>query len=212
MSNAATCRCVSHPGRPPWLRPIGLQARIRWNVVVPNHDAPFAGPMGAWGAGPILTAACRSHSPERRTAHPGWLSGLRWRSPSACFSSLFFALRHCPRRLSGGGEARAGRHFSGLDVAPQRHQQLAGERHGHDLADAPFGVPSTLDEPATERAVRLHALPAPSQLHQQPAYPRIAVLADALLAFRTTAAERCPGEADKAGDRLAVAEAAAEYL
>ena len=88
ISNAATCRCVSHPGRPLWLRPIGLQARIRWNAMVPNHDAPFAGPMGPGRAGPILTAACRSHSPARRTAHPGGLSGFRWRSPSACFSSL----------------------------------------------------------------------------------------------------------------------------
>lgn len=24
-------RCVHHAGRPPWVRPVGLQARIRWN-------------------------------------------------------------------------------------------------------------------------------------------------------------------------------------
>jgi hypothetical protein len=72
MTVRCASRCVRHPdsGRSPWLRPIGLQARIRWNLVVPYHGAPFAGPVGTWGAGPILTAAFRSHSPARCTAHP----------------------------------------------------------------------------------------------------------------------------------------------
>jgi len=40
-------------------------------MTVPYHDAPFAGPMGAWEAGPILMAAIScGHSPARRTAHP----------------------------------------------------------------------------------------------------------------------------------------------
>jgi hypothetical protein len=129
--------------------------------MVPYHDAPFAGPIGAWGAGPILMAASCSHSPGRCTAHPGWLSGLRWRSPSVCFYCLVCAVRYCRRRRSSGSKARTGGHFAGLDIAPQRHQQLAGERHDHDLANAPLAARGALDEPAAERAVRLEAQPAP---------------------------------------------------
>src|SRR5271157_3859945 len=31
------------PGAPHWLRPTGLQARMRWNHPVPCHDAPMRG-------------------------------------------------------------------------------------------------------------------------------------------------------------------------
>jgi len=85
--------------------------------------------------------------------------------------------------------------LASLDVAPQRHQQFAGECYHHDLADASFGPAGAFDEPATERAVRLEAQLAPCQLHQKAAHSRIAVLADALLAFHPTAvgAARCNG-------------------
>src|SRR5208283_916928 len=42
-------RCVHHPGRPRWFRPVGLQTRIRRNVLVPDHVAPFAGTEGPGG-------------------------------------------------------------------------------------------------------------------------------------------------------------------
>ncbi len=164
---------------------------------------PIRGAEGAWGAGPILMAASCSHSPGRHTAHPGWLPGFRWRSPFACFLRRFWSAHGCHRRISGGGETPAGRQLAGLDVAPQRDQQLAGKCHDHDLADASFGTAGTLDEPATERTVRLEAQPTPCQLHQDTAHPRIAVLADALLTFAAAAVEWCPGKGPSLNKRVA---------
>jgi hypothetical protein len=56
---------------PFWLRPVGQQARIRWNLPAPYHDAPCAGPLGTWGAGPILTAAIAAIAGHGKPAHPG---------------------------------------------------------------------------------------------------------------------------------------------
>ena len=67
---------VSDPGRPLWLRPAGLQTRIRWNVVVPTMLPHSRGRWGPGRAGPILLAASRSHSPARCTAHPELAPGL----------------------------------------------------------------------------------------------------------------------------------------
>ena len=128
-----------------------------------------------------MAASC-SPSPGRYPAHPGWFEAS---APiAACLSSeVCWVLRGIARLLSGCAGARTGRQFAGLEVAPQRDQQLAGERHDHDLADASFGAAGARGEPEAERALRLEAQPAPSQLHQDAAYPRIAVLADPLLAL-----------------------------
>src|SRR3546814_19583095 len=60
-------------GGPPVLRPIGLHARIRRNVVFRTRMLHARSRWGAWGAGPILSAASFSHSPRRSPAHPGWV-------------------------------------------------------------------------------------------------------------------------------------------
>src|SRR3546814_3099213 len=95
---------------------------------------------GAWGAGPILSAASFSHSPRRSPAHPGWVEATA--SVAVALSDVVRGVPVSARLLSAGGQAHAGRHHAGLDVAPQRDQQLAGERHDHDRADAPFGTRS----------------------------------------------------------------------
>src|SRR3546814_4725070 len=99
------------------------------------------------------------------------------------------------RLLSAGGQARAVRHRAGLDIAPQRDQQLAGERHDHDLADASFGTAGALGEPAAQRALRLEAQPAPGQLHQAAPRPGVAAAVEPLLALQAAAAERQIGRA-----------------
>src|SRR5271156_2843889 len=197
----------------------GLQARIRGSRKrsLPRGQMREARWRGTEGTGPILTAASCSHSPARRPAHLGRLSGSAW-----------FSLAHPIRRTlddarpsrpspslrcrSRGGQARAFRNDAVLDVAPQRHQQLARERHRHDLADPPLGVADPLDVPAAQRAVRLKLQPAPGQLHHQAADPLVAVLADALLALHAPALERRAGQADEGGDRAPVAERTAENL
>src|SRR5216683_2666888 len=84
----------------------------------------------------------------------------------------------------------AGRHQSGFEIAPQRHQKFA--RHGDD-GDPPraaFEVPDTLVEPNSQGAAWLMASPHPSQLdHHGPGFG-IAGLADPLVACDGPAAER----------------------
>ena len=57
----------------PLVRPVGLQARIRWNQQAPDHDAPFAEPLGTWGVGTNLDGGHRGHSRTRHTHPPRWL-------------------------------------------------------------------------------------------------------------------------------------------
>src|SRR3546814_7226194 len=71
-------------------------------------------------------------------AHPGWVEATA--SVAVALSDVVRDVPVSARLLSAGGQAHAGRHHAGLDVAPQRDQQLAGERHEHDRADAPFGT------------------------------------------------------------------------
>ena len=74
---------------PCWLRPEGQQTRIRWNQKAPDQDAPFAGPLGTWGAGPILMAAYRGPIVrDGKPAHPGWLqASARLRRSEAASAS-----------------------------------------------------------------------------------------------------------------------------
>src|SRR3546814_17058071 len=114
-------------------------------------------------AGPIVAAASFSHSPGRSPAHPGRVEAA---APIAvALSDVVRGVPVSARLLSAGGQARAVRHRAGLDIAPQRDQQLAGERHDHYLADSSFGTAGALGEPATPRALRLEAPPAPTPTH-----------------------------------------------
>ena len=87
-------------------RPRGLQTRIRWNRAVPTTMLHSRSLLGAWRAGPILIAACFSHSPGRLPAHPEPATGLdpvvrvrqrlsglarqAWRACILLFSPLLF--------------------------------------------------------------------------------------------------------------------------
>jgi hypothetical protein len=161
------------PGGPHSLGPISLHTRIRWNQPVPDHDAPYAGRSGAWGAGPILMPACFSHSPARRSAPPGscQAAALGINPPSAaCLYSdlLSSAVQSHSVRSSHGMRHGAGldghgtrRDLTGFDIAPECHQQLAGKRHDHHLADASLGPAGACQEPPGQIALRRQPNPAP---------------------------------------------------
>src|ERR1700688_2656548 len=151
---------------------------------------------GTKGAGPILLAASCSHSPARHPAHLGWFQGSASNDARLVRHVFPVSLRSVG---SGGGQAHALGNHAVLDIAPQRHQEFAGEGDGHDLADAAFGAAGALLEPAGKSTVRLELEPAPHQLRDDPAHPRIAVLADPLLARRAAAVERGAGQADEGG-------------
>jgi len=79
---ARGCMNPIHGGSPSLKAACGRQTRIRRRLspgARPRRPFRWAG-RGAKGAGPILTAACRSHSPARLPAH---LGGLRT-SASLC--------------------------------------------------------------------------------------------------------------------------------
>src|SRR3546814_4409332 len=92
-------------GGPPVLRPIGLQARIRRNVVFRTRMLPARSRWGAWGAGPILSAASFSHSPSRSPALPGWVEATA--SVAVALSDVVRGVPVSARLISAGGQAHA---------------------------------------------------------------------------------------------------------
>jgi len=87
-----------------------------------------------------------------------------------------------PLTPSGRAQPRALRNQAALQIAPQRHHQLAGNRDDADAPNAALQRPDPLHEPPGQGALRLVAHPQPSQLDRQRAGARIAALADPLLA------------------------------
>src|SRR5258708_22736251 len=159
------------------------------------------GAVGDLGNGTNLDGGVFQAQSGTATRPPRIVSGVSYpRGPgnaarlSRRISLLSMVLPGVRRAPSVRGEAHAGRHLAGFDVAPQRHQQFPRERYHGDLAHPAFDGADPLDEPEAQRAVRLMAQPSPRELDQQAADPRIAALADPLLAFPPTAVERCPGQ------------------
>src|SRR5690606_17197946 len=77
-----------------------------------------------------------------------------------------------------------------LNVSPQRHQQLARQRHDPDPPLPRTTLGKTPPEPPAQLALPLVAQPQPRQLHHQRADPPVARLADALLARALSAGMR----------------------
>jgi hypothetical protein len=76
-------------------------------------------------------------------------------------------LRSRLRRLRRGGlEHGTVRHQPAHQIAPQRHRQLAGERHDRNPPHPPLLGADPRLEPSTQRAVRLIAQPQPGELDQ----------------------------------------------
>src|SRR3546814_20653956 len=95
-----------------------LHARSRW---------------GAWGAGPILSAASFSHSPGRSPAHPGRVEAT---APVAvALSDVVRGVPVSARLLSCGGTAHGGRHHPGPAVPPQRAPERKSGGAGKGVSD-----------------------------------------------------------------------------
>src|SRR5271166_4184992 len=103
-------------------------------------------------------------------------------------------------------------HHAGLDVAPERDQQLSRHRHDGDPPRASLQRADALAEPCRERAVGLVAQPQPGELDERRARAWIAGAADAAVAVQTSALVRHGCDADVAGELPAVGEGAVKYL
>ena len=72
---------------------------------------------------------------------------------------------------------------TGLQIAPQSHQELARHGDDRDAARSALQIADAFAEPAAERAARLIAQPGPGELDYRRARFGIAGLADALVAI-----------------------------
>ena len=95
-------------------------------------------------------------------------------------------------------------------VAPERHEELAGERGDHDPAQPALGVADAGAEPPAEGRVRLITQPHPGGFDHDPAQPRIAGLGDALVAIYAAALPRRGREPAVGSDLAAVGKVAEE--
>src|SRR6185312_2986924 len=106
----------------------------------------------------------------------------------------------------------AGRHHAGREITPQRHHQLARQRHDGDAAHPSLHVANALTEPAAEIAARLMPQPQPGELDRKLARTPVAGLADALLAAALAAVVRRARKPEIAADLTAIVERAIECL
>ena len=122
-------------------------------------------------AGPSLDPACFAGATFRRR-DPSAQSAFCSPTPGRSHATRPSAGRVRPvpgtrgLGVSGSGDARAGGHQTGVGIAPQRDQELAGHRHDHDPADPSPGAGGARLEPLAERTVGLEPDPAPGHLHQ----------------------------------------------
>src|ERR1017187_9052320 len=93
-----------------------------------------------------------------------------------------------------------------LEIAPQRHQQLARQRYHGDAADAALGGADTVAIPDAQCAVGLVTQPQPGELHHGGAPLAVAGLADPQLARRSPALERARREAQITAELAAIVE------
>src|SRR5882672_6055065 len=115
-------------------------------------------------------------------------------------------------RLQARTQHGAGGHHAGLEITPERHHELAGERHDGDAPDAALDVAHPLAEPAAQGAVGLVPKPQPGELDREFAGAPVAGFADALVAPAVAAVVRRAGEPEIAAKLAAIVEGAVEYL
>ena len=83
----------------------------------------------------------------KRVDHPGWVAVTRL----SWLTSAVIARGRSEAWTQHG----AGRHHAGLEITPERHHQLAGQRHDGNAAQPSLHVADTVTEPAAEVAAGL---------------------------------------------------------
>src|SRR5258708_33182892 len=97
--------------------------------------------------------AQQRRDPSTRTVSvdPEWVTVTRL----SWFTSAIIARDRSEARTQHG----AARHHTGREITPERHHQLARQRHDGDTAHPPLYVADTLAEPAAELPVGLMPQP-----------------------------------------------------
>ena len=137
--------------------------------------------IGLGKAEPIFITACCSQDimqsarrdPARAIASCGWRDAL---SGSLTVSGR---LQYCTLR-----------NLTQVDIAPQRDQQLASERHDGNPSHAACFRANARTEPPCEGAIGLVPHPQPGKFHHDVAQTRISCFGNALLSIDRAAAPR----------------------
>ena len=144
--------------------------------------------------GPILQQRHHGHGWVRDTATSDRHRQCRVSSRTRA-EPVFSCPVHSDRRV----QAHIRRHLAGGRQAPQRDQQLAGERHNHRLPGGAAAILGALPEPPGQRTVRLMPQKAPGELDQRPPHAGVAGLGEPLLAWLAAALVGRTGEAGVTG-------------
>src|SRR5215470_20284318 len=104
------------------------------------------------------------------------------------------------------------RHHASFKITPERHQQLACQRHNGGTADAAFRATDTRPEPDAQIAVGLIAQPQPGEFDPGGSSLVVASFADPLVMRHVSALERARREADITRQLAAIVEVTMEYF
>src|SRR6202030_4558732 len=104
------------------------------------------------------------------------------------------------------------RHLASFKITPERHQQLACQRHDGDAADAAFRGTDTRPEPHAQISVGLIAQPQPGEFDPGGSPLAVAGLADPLVVGHVSALKRARRVADITRQLAAIVEVTMEYL
>src|SRR5262249_61689993 len=159
------------------------------HATVRGHRAPRR-------TGPISTEAYCSHSVYRSHIHLG--NGMFL---SSAWRAILFTLELCAL----GDDA-------GLEIAPERDQQLAGNCNDGDALNAALKFSHTVVEPGAQRTVKLVPHPEPSELNHGRARLSVAGPADALIARHRTALKVARRQTNITAELLAVVESSVEHF
>lgn len=146
------------------------------------------GEQAVGGRDPTARFGCCAPTATRSRVHPGRHGAV---APGR------------PLRLgSGRGGTQPGpRRHEALDrVAPQRDQELSGDRHDRHAPVPLTAAAGARHEPGGDVAAGLEAHPAPGKLDKAGTHDGVPGLADALLVLQPTAALRARGQAGERSD------------
>src|ERR1700693_4620395 len=158
---------------------------------------------GARARNPDFSCTGEGKAQKRRdpSESAGWNSP--WMTPVTRLSWVTSAVIACGRS-EAWMEQGAGGHHAGFEIAPQRHHELAGQRHDGDAPQAPLGVADPFMEPAAQFAAGVMPDPHPGELDSDRPGAAVAGLADALFAPASPAVERRASQAEIAADFASV--------
>src|SRR5262245_11281476 len=180
------------------------------NEACGSTASPWIG-SGALARNPDLSCTGASKAQQRRD--PSERAGqVRPWMTTVTRLSWFTSAAMARGRSDGWTQHGAGRHHAGLEITPQCHHKLAGQRHDGDASDASLEVTHPLTEPTAQSAVGLVPQPQPGELDRQRARPPVAGFADALVASTLSAVVRRAGEPEVTADLTAIGEGAVEHL